>query len=70
MLLGFSMFIIGLSAIALQTVGIQWAFLAFLERIDRLFAFVVKVLMVMAGIVIIVLARTDWEKERRESEEE
>lgn len=69
-LLGFLLFIIGISAIVLQVVGVQWAFLSFLERIGRLFAFVVKVLMAMAGVVIIVLARTDWERERRESSEE
>ncbi len=68
-LLGFLLFIVGISAIVLQVVGVQWAFLSFLERIDRLFAFVVKVLMVMAGIIIIVLARTDWEREKQESSE-
>lgn len=69
-LLGFLLFIIGISAIVLQVVGVQWAFLSFLERIGRLFAFVIKVLMVMAGIIIIVLARTDWEREKRESSED
>ncbi|MBX2891943.1 MAG: hypothetical protein KF734_13515 [Saprospiraceae bacterium] len=66
-LLGFALIIIGFSALILQLVGVQWVFLSFLEKMGRLFAFVVKIIMVIAGFVVIVLARTDWERERRES---
>jgi hypothetical protein len=69
-LLGFLLIIFGFTAIILQLVGTQWAFLNFLERPGRLFAFVAKIIMVIAGFVTIVLARTDWEQERRESSEE
>ena len=67
-LLGFVLVIVGLSAIALQIVGTQWIFLSLLEKGGRLFAFVVKILMVMAGFAIIALANTDWERDRRESQ--
>jgi hypothetical protein len=50
-------------------IGVQWAFLTFLEIPGRLFAFVAKIVMVIGGFVVIVLARTDWERERRESGE-
>jgi hypothetical protein len=66
-LLGFLLIIFGLTAVVLQMVGTQWAFLTFLEKPGRLFAFVVKIVMVIAGFVTVVLARTDWERERRES---
>lgn len=66
-LLGLLLFIFGISAIILQVVGVQWAFLSFLERMGRLFAFVVKILMSMAGVVILVLANTDWDRERKDS---
>jgi hypothetical protein len=69
-LLGFLLVIFGFTAIILQLVGTQWAFLAFLEKPGRLFAFVAKIVMVMAGFVTIVLARTDWERERKESNED
>ncbi len=67
-LLALLLIISGITALALQMVGAQWAFLQFLEKPGRLFAFVVKLLMVMAGFVLIVVANTDWERERRESE--
>jgi len=69
-LLGFALVIFGLTAVILQLVGTQWVFLNFLEKPGRLFAFTVKILMVVAGFVTIVLARTDWERERRESSEQ
>ncbi len=69
MLLGFLLVVFGLTAMVLQLVGTQWVFLQFLEIPGRLFAFVAKVLMVMAGFIIYALANTNWEEERRESEE-
>lgn len=58
----------GITALVLQLVGAQWAILQFLEIPGRLFAFVAKLLMVMAGFIMVVLANTDWERDRRESE--
>lgn len=69
-LLGFLLIIFGLTAIVLQMVGTQWVFLSFLEKGGSLLAFVVKVVMVVAGFVTVVLARTDWEQEKRESSEQ
>lgn len=68
-LIGFLLFVFGFTAIVLQMVGVSWYFLSFLELPGRLFAFVAKVLMLLFGIVIIVLAYTDWDQERRESSE-
>lgn len=70
LLLGFSLLIFGLTAIFLQIVGTQWVFLNWLEKPGHLFAFVAKVIMVMAGFAIVAIANTDWERDRRESEEE
>ncbi len=66
---GLLLIIVGLTALALQLVGAQWAFLQFLEKPGRLFSFVAKILMIMAGFVLLVVVNTDWERERRESEE-
>ncbi len=67
--LGLLLVLSGITALALQLVGAQWAFLQFLEAPGRLFALVVKILMIMAGFIVIALANTDWERERRESGE-
>jgi hypothetical protein len=68
LLLGFSLFILGFTGIILQMIGVHWAFLAWLEIGGRLFSFVFKIIMVLAGVLTIVFARTDWARERRESE--
>lgn len=69
-LAGLLLVIFGITAVVLELVGTQWAFLQFLEKPGRLFAFVAKIIMVMAGFIIIALANTDWERERRESKPE
>jgi hypothetical protein len=66
-ILGLALVLAGVTAMVLQLVGAQWVFLQFLEMPGRLFAFVAKVIMVMAGFIIIALANTDWEQDRRES---
>lgn len=67
MLLGFLLVAFGLTALILKLVGTQWAFLQFLEIPGRLFAFIIQILMVMAGFIIVAVANTNWEEERRES---
>lgn len=69
-LFAMSMVIFGFSGIILQLIGTQWVFLRFLDVPGRLFGFVARILMVMAGVIIMVLANTDWEQERREIAEE
>ena len=66
---GFLLLIFGITSIILQLVGVHWAFLKFLEIPGRLFSFMAKIIMAAAGIIMIVLANTDWERERRESSE-
>ncbi len=68
LLLGFGMMTFGLTALIMQVVGTHWVFLAPLEWGGRLLAFILKILMTIGGVLIVVFARTDWEKERRESE--
>lgn len=67
LLLGYVLFTLGLTALIMQMVGVQWAFLSFLEWGGRLLAFVAKIIMVLAGVLIITIANTDWERERKES---
>jgi hypothetical protein len=66
-LLGFSFVILGFTSLIMTLVGVNWAFLGFLEWGGRLFAFVSKILMVMAGGIIIALANNNWERDQKES---
>jgi TRAP-type mannitol/chloroaromatic compound transport system permease small subunit len=69
-LLGYLLFLLGVTSIVMELVGTHWYFLGWLERTGRLFAFVLKILMIMGGVLLIVFSRTDWEREKRESSEE
>lgn len=67
LLLGFLLLVFGFTSLVLQLIGVSWWFLQFLEIAGRLVAFIAKLLMVLAGVLIIVFAHTDWERERRDS---
>lgn len=69
LLLGYTLFTLGLTALIMQMVGVQWAFLRFIELGGRLLGFLVKILMVLAGVWLITMANTDWKREREESSE-
>jgi len=68
-LFGFLLFIFGITSIIMSLVGVRWVFLGWLEWGGALLAFVLKILMSIAGIVMVIFARTDWEEEKRESSE-
>lgn len=70
MLLSFLLVVLGFSGLVLQMVGASWVVLQFLDIPGRLFSFVAKIVMVLAGVVLAVLANTNWERERRDSLEE
>ena len=68
-LFGFLLFIFGITSIIMSLVGVRWVFLGWLEWGGALLAFVLKILMSIAGVVMVIYARTDWEEEKRESSE-
>lgn len=69
LLLGFVLFVLGVTAIIMSLVGVRWVFLGWLEMGGPLLAFVLKIIMSIAGVLLIVFSRTDWEQERKESSE-
>ncbi|MFZ2900050.1 MAG: hypothetical protein WA004_15590 [Saprospiraceae bacterium] len=64
---GFLLFTFGFLSLVLSMIGVQLAFLAWLDKIGALFAFIIRILMVLAGIILVALAQTDWARERAES---
>lgn len=62
-LIGFTLFIIGFLAIILSLVGVQLAFLTWIDNPSRSFGFLIKLLMILGGAVIVVLARGRWKEE-------
>jgi len=59
-ILGFLLIIIGVLALVLMFVGVQLSFLTWIDALGRLGGFVIRLLMIIAGFVIIVLTQTDW----------
>jgi hypothetical protein len=60
---GFLLFLYGFLAIILQFVGIQFTFLAWIDAAGSLLGFVIRLLMVIAGIIMAFWARTDFDAE-------
>ena len=60
---GFLLFLFGFMALALSLVGVQLSFLTWIDAPGKLFGFVIRLLMILSGIVIVVLTRTDWREE-------
>ena len=59
-IIGFLLFIIGGLALVLSLIGVQLSYLTWLDYPGRLFGFLMRLLMILAGIVMVVLARTNW----------
>jgi len=61
--IGFLLFIIGFLALGLSLVGVQLSFLTWIDVPGRLFGFATRLVMIIGGIIIVVLTRTDWREE-------
>lgn len=62
-IIGFLLFLIGGLALVLSLIGVQLSYLTWIDAPGRLFGFVVRLVMILSGIVILVLARTDWKED-------
>jgi hypothetical protein len=65
LLIGFLLFFNGMVSLILTLVSVKLVYLTWMDNISPLFGFVVKFIMVLLGVLIIILASTDWEKEKR-----
>lgn len=61
-LLGFILFILGFSAICLMVVGVQLSFLTWMDYFGKLPGFLMRLLMIIAGIMLVVLDNTNFKK--------
>ncbi len=62
-LVGFVLAGLGFSSIVLSLVGAKLSFLVWIDAFGALAGFVIKLLMIITGIVIVYLARTDFSGE-------
>jgi|GEM_PF-582185 len=64
-LLGFILFVLGFLSILLSLVGVDLAFLLWMNTFGSLASFLIKILMIITGVIIVVLSRVDWENEEK-----
>jgi len=69
-LIGFILFFLGMLSIFLALVGIHFSFLTFLERMGRLPAFLIKVMMAVSGVVIIYLSKIHYPAKEHSDKED
>ncbi|HKK79751.1 MAG TPA: hypothetical protein VJ933_08980 [Phaeodactylibacter sp.] len=62
-LVGFLLAGLGFSAIVLSLVGAKLSFLLWIDAFGALTGFLIKLVMILMGIVILYLARTDFSGE-------
>ncbi len=63
-IIGFVLTALGFLSIVLSLVGVQLAFLTWIDELGRLFGFLVKLGMIIAGILILYLAQSDFKGEQ------
>jgi len=63
-ILGFLLFILGTMALVFSLVGIQISFLTWMDKPGRLMGLILRLVMIVGGIVIIYLSRTNWREDQ------
>ena len=62
LLIGFFLFIFGAIALVLMFVGLQLSFLAFIDNWGRTTGLVIRIAMIFGGVIMMYLARTQFEQ--------
>jgi hypothetical protein len=62
-LIGFLLFLLGSLALVLSLVGIQLTMLTWIDAPGKLFGFIVRLLMIIVGITMVAVVRSDFEGE-------
>lgn len=63
-LIGFLLFLYGMLALVLTLIGAQLTFLTWLDSFGAGIGFVAKVVMVIVGLVLVYIARSDFAGEK------
>lgn len=58
--IGFLLFLIGMLALCLSVVGVQLSYLTWIDKPGALFGLIMRLVMIIGGIVMIVISRTNW----------
>ena len=64
-LIGFSLFLLGMLSLVLSLVSVQLSFLTWIEAGGRGLGLLIKLMMIVIGVVLIVITRSDFEGKNR-----
>jgi uncharacterized Tic20 family protein len=67
--IGFLFFILGASGVVLSLVSVKLSILAWMDSFGDLIGFILKLIMLILGIALAVLANTKWWMEDEEKDE-
>ncbi|WP_235298381.1 hypothetical protein [Portibacter marinus] len=57
-ILGFTLLIIGFLSLILMGLGLQLSYLKFIDNLGALLGFLIRIVMIVAGLIIIYVTRT------------
>ncbi len=61
--IGFLLFVIGFLALVLSMIGLKLSYLTWIDAAGSLVGLVIRLVMIFGGIVLVVLARSDFKGE-------
>lgn len=61
--IGFLLFFVGIVSFVLNYVGVDLVFLDWLYRWNPAVSYAVRILMILVGLIMIYIGRTDWSVE-------
>ena len=62
-IIGFALFLLGLMSLLLNYVGVDIFFLTWLYDLGVGVSFFIRLMMVVVGLILIYVGRTNWEQE-------
>jgi len=62
-IIGFLLFVFGMTGLGLSLVGLKWSFLAWMDRLGPMIGFIAKIIMVLSGLVIVALNKINWRED-------
>ena len=68
-IVGFLLFLFGMSALVLSLVGVKLSFLLFIDKAGAGLGFVIRLLMIFGGLIITWVSKTNWASENEEKDE-
>lgn len=66
-IVGMLLLIVGLTSLMLSVTGVNYSFLSFMKGMDGTLSLLLRLGMTIGGIIILLIASTNWQKERADA---